>query len=41
MELLIVRHAIAFEVDARRWPDDGERPLSPRAQRARVRPLRA
>lgn len=28
MELLIVRHAIAFEPDARRWPDDGERPLS-------------
>ena len=38
MELLIVRHAIAFERDARRWPDDGERPLSPqgiaRAQKA-------
>jgi phosphohistidine phosphatase len=30
MELLIVRHAIAFEVDARRWPDDAERPLSPK-----------
>ena len=29
LELLIVRHAIAFERDARRWPDDGERPLSP------------
>jgi phosphohistidine phosphatase len=29
MELLIVRHAIAFERDARRWPDDAERPLSP------------
>jgi len=29
MELLIVRHAIAFEADARRWPDDSERPLSP------------
>lgn len=29
MELLIVRHAIAFERDARRWPDDGERPLTP------------
>ncbi len=28
MELLIVRHAIAFERDPRRWPDDGERPLS-------------
>lgn len=29
LELLIIRHAIAFERDARRWPDDGERPLSP------------
>jgi len=30
VELLLVRHAIAFEHNARRWPDDGERPLSPR-----------
>jgi phosphohistidine phosphatase len=30
MELIVVRHAIAFERDARRWPDDTERPLSPR-----------
>ena len=29
MDLLIVRHAIAFERDSRRWRDDGERPLSP------------
>ena len=29
MELLIVRHAIAFERDRQRWRDDGERPLSP------------
>jgi phosphohistidine phosphatase len=29
MELLVVRHAIAFERNARRWPDDAERPLSP------------
>jgi phosphohistidine phosphatase len=29
MELLVVRHAIAFERSARRWPDDAERPLSP------------
>lgn len=36
LELLIVRHAIACERDARRWPDDGERPLSPQgAARAR------
>jgi phosphohistidine phosphatase len=40
MDLLIVRHAIAFERNARRWPDDGERPLSPegivRARKAAV-----
>ncbi len=30
MELLIVRHAIACERDAKRWPDDGARPLSTR-----------
>jgi len=29
MELLIVRHAIAFEHDRHRWRDDGARPLSP------------
>ena len=29
MELLIVRHAIAFERDRHRWRDDGARPLSP------------
>jgi phosphohistidine phosphatase len=29
MELLIVRHAIAFEADSKRWPDDAARPLSP------------
>ena len=28
MELLVVRHAIAFERNARRWPHDAERPLS-------------
>lgn len=33
MELLIVRHAIAFERDGRRWPDDGARPLSPKGIR--------
>jgi phosphohistidine phosphatase len=30
LELLIVRHAIAFERNAKRWPDDAGRPLSPR-----------
>jgi phosphohistidine phosphatase len=29
MELLIIRHAIAFERDLDRWPDDALRPLSP------------
>lgn len=28
MELLILRHAIAFPRDPRRWPDDSERPLT-------------
>jgi phosphohistidine phosphatase len=29
MDLLIVRHAIAFDRNTRRWRDDAERPLSP------------
>ena len=29
MELLVIRHAIAFERDRRRWSDDDTRPLSP------------
>ncbi len=37
MELYLVRHAIAFERDPARWPDDGERPLSPQGE-ARFRP---
>lgn len=28
MELLILRHAIAFPRDAKRWPDDTKRPLT-------------
>jgi phosphohistidine phosphatase len=28
MELLIIRHAIAHERSVKRWPDDGERPLT-------------
>ena len=32
MELYLVRHAIAFERDPARWPDDGERPLSPQGE---------
>lgn len=37
MELYLVRHAIAFERDPARWPEDGERPLSPQGE-ARFRP---
>jgi phosphohistidine phosphatase len=33
MDLLIVRHAIAFERDRERWRDDGARPLSPAGMR--------
>ncbi len=29
MELILVRHAIAYERDPLRWPDDSERPLTP------------
>ncbi len=29
MLLLIVRHGVAHERNAKRWPDDAERPLSP------------
>ncbi len=29
MELVIVRHAVAFDRDSTRWPDDDDRPLSP------------
>lgn len=29
MDLYLVRHAIAFEADPTRWPDDRERPLTP------------
>lgn len=40
MEVLILRHAIAFPRDAKRWPDDGARPLTvegvKRARRAAV-----
>lgn len=36
MELLILRHAIACPRDAKRWPDDNERPLTAEgAKRAR------
>jgi phosphohistidine phosphatase len=33
IELLVVRHAIAFERDASRWRDDRKRPLTPEGRR--------
>ena len=32
MELYVVRHAVAYKRDAERWPDDGERPLTPEGE---------
>lgn len=32
LDLYLVRHAIAHERDASRWPDDGKRPLSPQGE---------
>jgi len=33
LEVIIVRHAVAFERDRARWKDDGQRPLSPEGKR--------
>lgn len=33
MELYLVRHAVAFDRDSARWPDDSRRPLTPRGSR--------
>lgn len=33
MELLVLRHAIAFPRDGGRWPDDAQRPLTPEGVR--------
>lgn len=33
VELIVVRHAIAFERDVRRWRDDRARPLTPEGKR--------
>jgi len=40
MELLLIRHAIAEVRDARRWPDDRERPLSRAGQQRATRAAR-
>ena len=41
MRLLLMRHADAGEADARRWPDDRLRPLSPRGEAEHRRVARA
>lgn len=33
MKLLIVRHAKAYDPDPRKWPDDSDRPLTPKGER--------
>ena len=33
MDLVVVRHAIAFERDVLRWPDDRDRPLTPEGEK--------
>jgi phosphohistidine phosphatase len=33
VELFVVRHAIAFERDAERWPDDADRPLTRKGEK--------
>ena len=32
MELYIVRHAVAYERESNRWPDDSKRPLTPEGE---------
>ena len=29
MRIYLIRHAAAFDRDRKRWPDDGQRPLTP------------
>ncbi len=33
MDLYLVRHAVAYRRDPERWPDDGQRPLTPQGER--------
>ena len=32
LDLYLVRHAVAYERDAERWPDDAKRPLTPEGE---------
>lgn len=34
MDILLIRHAIAFERDPQQWPDDRDRPLTPKGARS-------
>jgi phosphohistidine phosphatase len=40
MDLYLVRHAIAFDPDPQRWPQDRDRPLTPRGEKRFVRAAR-
>jgi phosphohistidine phosphatase len=33
MDLYLIRHAVAFDPDSAQWPDDSERPLTPRGEK--------
>lgn len=41
MFLLLIRHALAADRDAARWPDDADRPLLPKGRKAQRRMSRA
>ena len=40
MDLLLIRHAVAFERDPQQWPDDRDRPLTPQGARSFKRSAR-
>jgi phosphohistidine phosphatase len=40
IEVILVRHAIAFERNGKRWPDDRERPLTTQGKRRFLRAAR-
>jgi phosphohistidine phosphatase len=40
MDLYLVRHGIAFDADATRWPDDRDRPLTPDGEKQLKRAAR-
>ncbi len=40
MDLYLVRHAIAFDPDPTKWPDDRDRPLTPKGEKRFARAAR-